>query len=156
MKGMGEEVLREPTRTFLQGRGYEVFDEVPIAGRFADLIGIREGEVVAVELKLAQWRVALLQARTYQLGAHYAYVAFPLRVALRLERNPGPFGVDGIGLLGISPDTGEAEVLIHPRPSSRFLPFVSDHVVEVAMGSDNLSFEPSIASMLADLWQATS
>ncbi len=156
MKGMGEEVLREPTRTFLQGRGYEVFDEVPIAGRFADLIGIREGEVVAVELKLAQWRVALLQARTYQLGARYAYVAFPLRVALRLRGDPALFDAEGIGLLGVASDAGEAEELIHPKPSPRFLPFLSEHVVEMATASEDISFEASMASLLADLWEATS
>jgi hypothetical protein len=42
---------------------------VPILGRRADLIGTRDDALVAVELKLRDWREALRQAIAYQLAA---------------------------------------------------------------------------------------
>lgn len=155
MEGMGEQALRGPTRDHLEARGYEVFDEVPIGGRLADLLGVGEGSVAAVELKLAQWRGALRQARAYQLGAHYASIAVPLPLALRLGGWPSPFEDEGIGLLGVDAETGEVRELVAARPSRRFLPFVSERAVELARTRGDPLPPPPMASLLAELWQAT-
>jgi len=53
--------------------------EVPLGGRFIDLVYVRHGRVCTVEFKLAAWRRALRQAADHLLGADSAYVCMPRR-----------------------------------------------------------------------------
>jgi hypothetical protein len=154
----GEGALRFPVRCFLEGRGYDVFEEVAIAGRFADLIGIWGDEVVAVELKLTEWRSALAQSRAYQLGARLVYVAMPLARAERILRGDGPtLQADGVGLLGVHPPDGPVLELLEPLPSPRFLPFLSEGVVRAVRAEESEgAIPPSLSSILAEVWAAHS
>ncbi len=156
MKGILEVDLREPVADHLRALGCEVYFEVPILHRHADVVGIQGEEVVAVELKLTQWRVALAQARAYQLGAQRAYLALPQPRAEALRRAPSPLESEGVGLLGVALPVGKVRELLPATPSPRYLPFVAERVIQVARTMEGPSvFLPSMASFLADLWEAS-
>lgn len=126
MPRRSEEALRHPVRTHLERRGFRVRDEVRFNGRVADLVGARDGEVVAVELKLDDWRQALTQARAYQVGAPLSYVALPAPTARGVaDRHRDAFAAEGVGLLGVDPPDGVA-VEIRAEPSDRTLPFLAE------------------------------
>jgi hypothetical protein len=71
--------------------------EVPLGGRFVDLVYVRHGRVCTVEFKLASWRRALEQAVDHLLGADSAYVCMPKRPVPQEMRNA--FHEAGVGLL---------------------------------------------------------
>jgi len=51
--------------------------EAAILGRSADLVFLCDGQVCSVEMKLHDWKRALIQARDHKLGVDRAYVCLP-------------------------------------------------------------------------------
>lgn len=95
---VGEKSLQYDCLERLQVSG-DVFvsHEVPLLGRFVDLVYIQDDKVVTIEFKLHDWRKAILQARDHLLGADYAYICMPKRRisdALRQELEKA-----GVGLI---------------------------------------------------------
>src|SRR3990172_12781445 len=76
--------------------------------------------VVAVELKIHDWKQALKQAVMYQLAADYAFVAMPFETAFTAYRHRWRFEDDGVGLLAVRGE--EVRVLLEPEASLRPLP----------------------------------
>jgi len=113
---------------WLEAAGYRVRPEVPIVGRWADLVGVGEDSLVAVELKLRDWAEALRQATAYQVGADRAWVAMPLAAASRAYRQRWRFEAQGVGLLAVD-DRGGVRMPISAGPSPRLLPFVREGVL---------------------------
>lgn len=114
-KRIPEEDLTVVCKAYWQRLGYYVVEEVPIYVKIADLFCIDAvtGTRVAVEVKVSDWRSALQQARAYQFGAHFVYIALPAAVASAvavdlLER-------DGIGLLVI--EAGSVTCALSPKLS---------------------------------------
>ncbi|HYY49041.1 MAG TPA: hypothetical protein VFA17_10245 [Thermoplasmata archaeon] len=124
-----ESDLRDPLMTWLDDSGFEVRVEVPILWRRADLVGLKEGELIAVEMKLNQWREALCQATAYQVAADRAWVAMPLEAASRAYRERWIFEAQGVGLLAVDA-LGRVRTPIPARPSPRLLPFLRERVLE--------------------------
>lgn len=120
--------LSPPLSAWLEAEGYTVWPEVPIVARRADLVGARGSEVVAIELKLRDWREALRQATAYQVGADRSFVAMPLAAASRAYRHRFRFESEGVGLLAVD-DRGGVRAPIPARSSERLLPFVRDGIV---------------------------
>ncbi len=120
-----EEELRRPVAEFLRRRGRKVHHEVPINGRIADVVGVGQ-DLVAVELKLSDWRGGLRQAMDYQLACSHAYLCLPFDKALRMAYKAYYFEKEGVGVLGYIPGKGEIRVVIGSRPSRRLLPFLAD------------------------------
>lgn len=118
--------LADPVAAFLRTRGYDPFHEVYFNGRIADLLAVRDGELVAVELKLRDYKAAHRQAMAYQVGCHLSYVALPLPTArLCLRKHRGAFEDSGVGLLAVH--AGEVrEALVARHHEKRFLPFLAD------------------------------
>ncbi len=108
--------------------GYSVDAEVPILGRRADLIGTRDDALVAVELKLRDWREALRQATAYQLAADHTWVAMPLGAASSAYRARWQFDAEGIGLLAVD-DRGNVRAPIAAQPSPRLLPYLRERIL---------------------------
>ncbi|HYM40808.1 MAG TPA: hypothetical protein VEY12_11840 [Thermoplasmata archaeon] len=125
-----EAELTAPVTAWLAGTGHRVVSEVPILGRRADLIGARDGSLVAIELKLRDWRKALRQAIAYQLAADRAWVAMPLAAASSAYRERWRFEADGVGLLAVD-DRGVVRAPIPAGPSPRLLPFLRQRILAV-------------------------
>ncbi len=102
--------------------------EVSILGRRADLVGARDDALVAVELKLRDWREALRQAMAYQLAADRTWVAMPLAAASAAYRQRWRFEAEGIGLLAVD-DLGNVRVPIPAGSSPRLLPYLREGVL---------------------------
>lgn len=102
--------------------------EVPVLSRIADLVGVRDDGLVAVELKLRDWRRALQQAIAYQIAADRSWVAMPLTAACAAYRQRWRFEAEGIGLLAVD-DRGAVRAPIPAQPSPRLLPFLKDRVL---------------------------
>jgi hypothetical protein len=104
----------------------KVVGELKFFDRLIDLYGVAaspKSRSFAVELKLSNWQKALRQAVIYQLCADYAYVAMPEAVARVLDLKL--FRDAGVGLLGVSLDTQNVRVVLHPaRSRSRNVHYV--------------------------------
>lgn len=123
-----EAQLVEPVRAWMETTGYRVGAEVPILARRADLVGMRDDALVAVELKLRAWREALRQAVAYQLAADRAWVAMPLAAASSAYRHRWRFEAEGVGLLAVD-DRGTVRAPIAAQPSPRLLPFLRERLM---------------------------
>jgi len=128
-----EEALRPPVASWLRGTGLDVHEEIAILGRRADLVGVGPDRVVAVELKLSDWRRALRQAVAYQVAVDEAWVAMPLPAAARAYREAWRFRDEGVGLLAVD-DRGGVRTPIPTAPSPRLLPFAREALASAARG----------------------
>lgn len=147
--------LRDPVGAHWRDAGWQVRFEVPLNGRYADLVARREDEVVAIELKLEDWREALAQAMHYQLAAHRAYIAMPLNQAIVPLRNRTRLERQGVGLLGIHP-LGEVRTLLEARESARRLPFLTRHTVQTWFAPREAAAAPAVAEAVAEASPALS
>ncbi len=123
-----ESELLPPVVAWLHEGGYRVAAEVPILGRRADLVGAREQTLVAVELKMTDWREALRQALAYQLAADRVWVAMPLAAASAAYRQRWRFEAENVGLLAVD-ERGGVRTPIAAGPSPRLLPYLRERVL---------------------------
>jgi hypothetical protein len=105
-----------------------VRSEIPILGRRADLVGSCDESLVAVELKLRDWREAIRQAMAYQLAAERVWVAMPLAAASAAYRSRWRFEAEGVGLLAVD-DRGNVRAPIPAGPSPRLLPYLRERIL---------------------------
>lgn len=74
--------------------------------------------VLTFEAKLSDWRKALLQARTHQSFADFAYVAFDAAFKRRFERGLSAYARQGVGLFAIAANGGGASAVLPSRRSA--------------------------------------
>jgi len=121
-----ESELAEPVGRYLATQGYDAFYEVYFNGRIADVIALKGDEVVAVELKLRDYRTAHRQAMAYQVGCHRSFVGVPLETALlALRKDRHAFEASGTGILAVD-GASVREVLPARLHENRHLPFMAD------------------------------
>jgi len=78
--------------------------------------------VLSVELKLNDWKKAIMQAKNYQLGSDYVYLAFPLQKIFNVLRKAELIlRKEGIGLLAINEKTNEIKVILKSKISRRMI-----------------------------------
>ncbi|HEX2021562.1 MAG TPA: hypothetical protein VHH36_02555 [Candidatus Thermoplasmatota archaeon] len=123
-----EAELAEPVGGHFARQGFDVWYEVPFNGRIADVVAVKGEEVVAVELKLRDWRGAHRQAVAYQVGCHRSFLGLPLPTALDcLRRHGHALRTTGTGLLAVQMPQGDVRELLPARlHEERFLPFLAD------------------------------
>jgi hypothetical protein len=131
--------LLGPVVDHFETRGFRAVPEVPVAGRRADVVAVRDDSLLAVELKVSEWRHALRQAMAYQVWAPEAYVALPFAHALRAAHHRYRFDTEGIGLLGIL--DGEVRTLLPAAPSPRLFPALSELVRRQLMSPPTLRLD---------------
>jgi hypothetical protein len=73
--------------------------ELPIGLRRIDIVGLKGREIIAVELKLRDWRGALGQAWRNRVCSHWSYVALPYVVASHIATEE--FKRYGIGVWAV-------------------------------------------------------
>jgi hypothetical protein len=126
-----EEDLKGGLKSFFRSHGYRAYTEVRMINRWVDLVAVKEDEVVAVELKISDWKQALRQAVAYQLGADYTFVAMPFKHACKAYKNRYWFQKEGVGLIAIRPHRKDIRILLEPERSGRLMPMVRDNLFVV-------------------------
>jgi hypothetical protein len=126
-----EEDLKAGMKAFFRSHGYRAYTEVRMITRWVDLVAVKDDEVVAVELKLSDWKQAIRQAVAYQLGADYTFVAMPFDNACKAYKNRYWFKKEGVGLIAVRPHHKDVRILLEPERSTRMMPMVRDNLFVV-------------------------
>jgi len=84
-------------------------------------------EITTIEVKVADWKRAIMQAARNRIFAHRSYVALPQGLASRVARDP-LFGQFGVGILGISPSSGVSVI----KRARKMRPKVWDYYYKLA------------------------
>lgn len=109
-----------PVKEYFVKKGFTVFHEVRIGFCRADLVAINDETVVAVELKLANWKKAVVQARNYQLAAEFVFLAFPeKKIDLILNKAIDQLKREGIGVLSVDEKDKQVCVQVEAKKSTR-------------------------------------
>lgn len=112
--------LVKPVVDYFKKQGYAVKREVRIGFCRADIVAFKNKTVTAVELKLNDWKKAIVQAKNYQLGTNYVYLAFPLMKSYNVLRKAEVIlKKEGIGLLTVNEETCEVCKIIDAMQSRR-------------------------------------
>lgn len=124
LKDVLEDDLYPPMVKYFLKQDYSIEVEVPIYRNRIDLVAFNNEHMIAVELKLKDWKRALRQAIYYQLGADLTYIAMPFYQALKVYRRTGQLESKGVGLYGVLLDRGEVRELIKPKMTNRKIDFI--------------------------------
>lgn len=85
------------------------------------LVFQKNDHIIAIELKLSDWKKALVQAQNYQLAADLVYIAFPLvKCELVVKRAKETLETKGIGLLAVDEKTKQVSIVL-PAKKSRIM-----------------------------------
>lgn len=110
--------LVKPVSDYFKKQGYKIRYEIKIGFCRADIVAFKGEEITCVELKLRDWKKAIIQAKNYQLGCDYVFLAIPLwRVYNVLRKAEHYLKKDGIGLLVINEKTCEVKKIINAKRS---------------------------------------
>lgn len=115
-----ESELIKPVSDYFKNKGYKVRYEIRIGFCRADIVAFKDNKSTAVELKLRDWKKAIIQAKNYQLGSNYVYLAIPLSKAYNVLRKAEHYlKKDGIGLLIVNEKTLDVKKLINAKHSKK-------------------------------------
>lgn len=99
-----------------------------IRGR-TDVIAInKNGDLLAFEAKLLQWKTALHQAYKNSSFAHYSYVIVPTDVAKNALRGKYEFEKRGVGLCSV--DSSGVHIEIHATKKRPLQPWLTNNALE--------------------------
>jgi hypothetical protein len=93
--------LQDAVAEYLRKQGYIVTHEIQFFTKRIDLFAVSRESLatMAVEVKIHNWKRALLQARAYLLCADYVYIALPSSLAQKVaDRDTDNYS---IGLLAV-------------------------------------------------------
>lgn len=112
--------LIKPVADYFKSLGYRVRQEVRIGFFRADIVAFKEENIIAVELKIKNWKKAVIQAKNYQLGADYVFIAVPLMKSFNILRKAQcNLENEGIGLLVVNEKNCMVSKLINAKKSKR-------------------------------------
>ena len=112
--------LIKPVYDYFKKQGYIVKKEIRIGYCRADLVAFKDNETIAIELKIKDIKKAIIQAKNYQLGADYVYLAFPLcRSYSILRKSEHILKKEGIGLLLVNEKTYNVSKIIDANYSNK-------------------------------------
>lgn len=115
-----ESELIKPVSDYFKNKGYKVRYEIRIGFCRADIVAFKDNKSTAVELKLRDWKKAIIQAKNYQLGSNYVYLAIPLSKAYNVLRKAEHYlKKEGIGLLIVNEKTLDVKKLINAKHSKK-------------------------------------
>ena len=112
--------LEKPICDYLKNQGFIIRKEIKIGYCRADVIGFKDDVVVSVELKLQNWKKAIIQAKNYQLASDFVYIAFPLLKTFNILRKAEDvLKKEGIGLLSVNENNCEVRCIIQAKKSNK-------------------------------------
>lgn len=115
-----ESELTKPVSDYFIKQGCIVYKEIKIGYCRADLVAFKNDTLTAIELKLNDRKKAIIQAKNYQFGADYVYIAFPLMKTYSfLRKSEHILKKEGIGLLIVNEKTCEIQKIIEAKTSRR-------------------------------------
>ncbi len=94
------------TKGLIDSRRYNLaLNQVYVAGKRIDIVlKTNDNELIAIEVKIKDWKTALRQANLNQFAVDKSYVALCSRYAMPAINNISRFASNGVGLMIISPD----------------------------------------------------
>ncbi len=115
-----EHELILPVQNYFLSTAEHIFYEVPVGFCRADMVIFQKNkDIIAIELKLADWKKALIQAQNYQLAVDFTYIAFPYKKSeLVLKRSKEKLIQKGIGLLSVNEQTEQVDVVVPAKKTS--------------------------------------
>ena len=123
--------LIKPVSDYFKKLNYNVFYEIRIGFCRADIVCFKNIEVVAIELKLKNWKKAIIQAKNYQLGADFVYIAVPLMRSYNILRKAeDKLKNEGIGFLVINEKDSEVRKIINAKSSKRKICNISENGIK--------------------------
>ena len=129
-----ESELIKPVSDFFKNKGYKVRYEIRIGFCRADIVAFKDNKSTAVELKLRDWKKAIIQAKNYQLGSNYVYLAIPLSKAYNVLRKAEHYlKKEGIGLLIVNEKTLNVKKFINAKHSKKQIGEISFETVNKNM-----------------------
>jgi len=123
-----ESELREPVEKLFSRDAYDVGHEVPFGLKRIDLFFWREevsSEIIAVELKLRDWRRAVWQAVHNRQVATWSYIALPAKSVTAVDS--GILKSLGLGLISVNPDS--ARIYMRAKRSCVFNKRIADRIL---------------------------
>lgn len=122
-----EDHLMIPVGNLWRDRGARLAYEVPLHSRFVDMVALEESAtLVAIELKVRDWRTALRQAVVAQIAADETYIAIWHTYAHRVDR--ALLVATRVGLVVVEDRT--AKVVLSAQPSKITIPDYRDVIVD--------------------------
>jgi len=121
-----EQELFKPVYDYFKKQGYIIRFEVRIGFCRADIVAFKKEEAIGVELKINNWKKAIIQAKNYQLGCDYTYIAVPQnRVFNILRKAEHILKKEGIGLLVIKEKTSDVCKIFDAKKSGKKMGSIS-------------------------------
>jgi len=123
-----ESELREPVERLFSRDEYDVEHEVPFGLKRIDLFFWRDedgSEIIAVELKLRDWRRAVWQAVHNRQVATRSYIALAAESITAVDT--GILNSLGLGLISVSPDS--AKISMRAKRSRVFNKRAADRIL---------------------------
>lgn len=112
--------LIKPVSDYFKNQGYKLMYEIKIGFCRADIVGFKKNRVVAIELKLRDWKKAIVQLKNYQLGSDYVYLAVPLNKSYNIiKKAEHIIRKEGIGLLVVNEKNSNVKEIVHPKKSKK-------------------------------------
>ena len=111
---MKETDLAQPVANWMEERGYTVYSEIPpgIRGGCIDMVGLKNGKLLAVELKINLTKNVIYQANSAGLCCHEAYAAVSTKPQIKSIEKCGKIG---IGLLSVKNNSVDVVINAAPR-----------------------------------------
>lgn len=104
------------TKDLLGSRHYNIaLNQVYVAGKRIDIVLKADGDkLIAIEVKIKDWKTALRQANLNQFAVDKSYVALCSKHAMPAIKNISMFASNGVGLMIINPDN-TYNIVLEPR-----------------------------------------
>jgi len=116
----------KPVSDYFEKQGYTLRYEIRIGFCRADIVAFKNDTVVGVELKICDWKKAIIQAKNYQLGCDYIFLAFPhSKISNVLYKTEQIFREEGLGLLAVDEKNFDVKKIIEAKQSSKKMGSVS-------------------------------
>lgn len=110
---------------YYQREGYNTEREVPMRNKVIDIVCQNNEEIIAIEVKVRNWRKALRQAIIYQLCANRTYVALYHKYSSSVKSHF--FLRYGVGLIEID---GYIDIKIESKKNVAINPFYQEAIIQ--------------------------